>query len=106
VATRPLAACARGCRYRCRGGISIALCSLVRFALRRPDEVLRRAGEGFDVSLGPLVGRLEDDRISLATDEDGIALEPKLFRQSDSLAATSPEHLGALRFRLRHDMYQ
>src|SRR5207245_7913597 len=97
-----VSASVRRCRYPYRAGISLELLSLLSFALRRPGEVLRRAGEGVDVSLGPLVGRLQDDSISLAADEHGVGVEAELLRQADCLAAARPEPLGALGLRLRH----
>jgi hypothetical protein len=73
---------------------SLELFSFLSFTLRGPAEVVRRPGEGLDVSFGPLVGRLQNERIPLAPDEHGIGIEAELLRQPNCLAPTCPEHLA------------
>src|SRR5438874_2437864 len=84
------------------------LSSLLDIALSRPLEILRYAGERLDISRRPFVNRLEYDRAAFAVNQDGIAVEAKLFGQADRLASARSEHAGDLppRRGLGHDSYR
>src|SRR5438045_9736057 len=60
----------------------------------RQLEVDRIVDELLEKTFRPFVGRLDDERLALATNADFVRVEPELLRQTDRLAPTAPEHLG------------
>ena len=76
--------------------------------LGRTVEVLGNSSERLDISRRPLVSRFENDRRSLAMNQDRIALEATLLWQPDRLASPGPENACGLPLRrcLSHDSYQ